>query len=107
MNSLTQPAKRNNDIVALIAAALFVNILFFIDEGYYDFRWMKDAGNWFMFLIYFFGVVLGEYLISKTISYTITGFARNIITVIAGLPLGFIIVLGTIDFLGIILKYFI
>lgn len=35
---------------------LVTNILFFIDEGYNDFRWMKDPGNWLVFLIYMIGI---------------------------------------------------
>lgn len=29
-----------------------VFIFFFIDEGYYDLRWMASIGNWIVFIIY-------------------------------------------------------
>ncbi len=36
----------------LVVTFLLVNFLFFIDEGYYDFRWMSMWGNWVVFVIY-------------------------------------------------------
>jgi len=84
------------DIVAISAALLVVCLLFCIDEGYNDFRWMKSWGNWFMFLIYSGGLVLGEYLISKILSERFQGAKRVGVIVAAGLPLGLGIVLGSI-----------
>lgn len=37
---------------AAIATVVMVMFLFYIDEGYYDFRWMRNAGNWLMFVVY-------------------------------------------------------
>ncbi len=46
-------AQRNYQlIVPFVSALLIVLFLFFIDEGYYDFRWMTDPGNWLAFLMY-------------------------------------------------------
>ncbi|MBP7166455.1 MAG: hypothetical protein KBB64_02195, partial [Bacteroidia bacterium] len=39
-------------LISFVVAFVITNLLFFIDEGYYDFRWMKEAGNWFVFLVY-------------------------------------------------------
>lgn len=44
---------------------LITNFLFFIDEGYNDFRWMKDPGNWFVFVIYV--VVIYAFLLALTL----------------------------------------
>ncbi|WP_313807471.1 hypothetical protein [Flavobacterium sp.] len=45
---------KNNELSTIyINAFLIAQFLFFIDEGYYDFRWMKDIGNWIVFFIYF------------------------------------------------------
>jgi len=54
-------------LVSTLGILLF---FFFIDEGYYDFRWMEDGGNWVVFFIYFvimFPVQLGvsELLLHK------------------------------------------
>jgi len=32
--------------------AIFTLFLFCIDEGYYDFRWMRNIGNWIAFVPY-------------------------------------------------------
>ena len=38
--------------IPLWVSLLVTNYLFYLDEGYCDFRWMKDPGNWFVFVIY-------------------------------------------------------
>lgn len=38
--------------IAFIIANIITQFLCFIDEGYYDFRWMKSWGNWVVYLIY-------------------------------------------------------
>ena len=42
--------------IPLWISFLVTNFLFFIDEGYNDFRWMKDAGNWVVFFMYVVGI---------------------------------------------------
>lgn len=42
----------NINKAAAIATLLIVLFLFYIDEGYYDFRWMLEWGNWVVFIIY-------------------------------------------------------
>lgn len=39
--------------IIILFSFLITQFLFFIDEGYYDFRWMKSVGNWLVFFIYF------------------------------------------------------
>ena len=46
----------------LLPAFVFVNLLCYYDEGYRDFRWMRDPGNWVAFAIYLavaYGFLLG------------------------------------------------
>jgi hypothetical protein len=43
-------------IINLILASLLTLFLFYIDEGYYNFKWMLNPGNWSVFG--FYGVVL-------------------------------------------------
>lgn len=38
--------------IAFIIANIITQFLCFIDEGYYDFRWMRSWGNWIVYLIY-------------------------------------------------------
>lgn len=56
-------SKFNLGIIIPIGSALFVVfLLFFIDEGYYNFNWMKEPMNWFAFFLYFGLILLGEAL---------------------------------------------
>lgn len=36
-------------LIISVVASLF---LFYIDEGYYNFQWMKSWGNWIVLIIY-------------------------------------------------------
>jgi len=39
-------------ILPLLIALVITLFLFYIDEGFYDFRWMQNIGNWIVFLFY-------------------------------------------------------
>jgi hypothetical protein len=39
-------------IFPLLVALVITLFLFYIDEGFYDFRWMLNIGNWIVFLVY-------------------------------------------------------
>jgi len=38
--------------VFISVAITFTFLLFYMDEGYYDIRWMKEWGNWIVFFLY-------------------------------------------------------
>ena len=44
--------------IAFMVANIITLFLFFIDECYYDFRWMKLWGNWVVYLIYVIAIWL-------------------------------------------------
>ena len=48
----TSNASRDNLLIPFASAILITLFLFYIDEGYYDFRWMLQWGNWIAFGIY-------------------------------------------------------
>jgi hypothetical protein len=35
-----------------IALHLITQFFMWVDEGYYDFRWMNDPGNWVVYFLY-------------------------------------------------------
>ena len=86
--SSTLTIRKNEDLVSpFIAALLIVLFLFFIDEGYYDFRWMREWGNWLVFGIYlaiFFPV---QWLISHFLLRQVTGWKKVLIMVCISVPL--------------------
>jgi hypothetical protein len=51
----TVPAKNNLKYLwAFLSSVAITLFLFYIDEGYYNFEWMKRAGNWVPFVVYVF-----------------------------------------------------
>jgi hypothetical protein len=61
---------------ALIFAIIFTLFLFYIDEGYYDFRWMQRAGNWIPFVVYV-AIIYGLYLFVSWARIGIQGTAKK------------------------------
>ncbi len=51
-----QTAQHNTEtkkyILPLLISIVITLFLFYIDEGFYDFRWMLNIGNWIAFLVY-------------------------------------------------------
>ena len=45
-------ASRDNLLIPFFSALVVAFFLFFIDEGYYDLRWMLNWGNWIVFVMY-------------------------------------------------------
>jgi len=41
-----------SDWYLLAGVTLFTQYLFYLDEGYFDFRWMENPGNWLMCFFY-------------------------------------------------------
>ncbi len=52
----------------LSLAFISTQFLFFIDEGYYDFRWMKDPGNWFVFIFYLMFLFIPQFIVHRLLS---------------------------------------
>ena len=76
---LTQslPSRREVDPLSpLVATFIIVMFLFFIDEGYYDFRWMKEWGNWLVFGIYMIIFFPIQWLLSQFLLFKLTGWKK-------------------------------
>ena len=72
--------------VFISVAIIFTLLLFYMDEGYYDFRWMKKWGNWIVFLLYI-GVMyvfqeIFFWLIKQKIGAIIFGVSTALISLI-------------------------
>lgn len=53
-------------LIALISALFATLFLFYIDEGYYNFNWMQNPGNWIPFFMYA-GAILGIQLLATEV----------------------------------------
>ena len=56
--SLNIPRKHFSFIIQNLVSVFVTLFLFYIDEGYYSFKWMHEPGAWFVFILYFafFGI---------------------------------------------------
>lgn len=92
---LTHP--RKFELLPPFLSALFiVMFLFFIDEGYYDFRWMGDIGNWIVFVVYLAIFFPFQWLISHFVFRNVFGWKKVGIMMFLAVPV-------TIGFLWLIL----
>jgi hypothetical protein len=55
---------------AFALAFILTQVLFFIDEGFYDFRWMKSYGNWIVFALY---------VVVLTLFFTLIGSVATVV----------------------------
>ncbi len=67
MTTTATPAiSAKDDMLApLFMTLLIVMILFYVDEGFYDFRWMADPGNWIVFCFYMAALYPIQFLITR------------------------------------------
>lgn len=79
-------------IILLISAVLVTNFLFFIDEGYNDFRWMRRAGNWFVFLIYVVGLFVLQMLFFEMVFRSYRGPGKLLLSIVGGLLVAFALI---------------
>ncbi|HAD97749.1 MAG TPA: hypothetical protein DCG19_10110 [Cryomorphaceae bacterium] len=77
-----------NYLLLAFSSILVTMFLFFIDEGYYDFRWMRDGGNWLIFMIYAGLIYLGQRLVYYLIQRYYQGRAKMVLSVLGGSALG-------------------
>jgi hypothetical protein len=81
---------------ATITALVTTFLLFFIDEGYFDLRWMKAAYNWIWFTVYVSAFVLLQYA-GYLLLWWYKGEDKTLISCITGILAGFVII-GVIVF---------
>ena len=62
--------KRNYGLQIPLALSVLVTLfLFYIDEGYYNFKWMLNIGNWLIFVLYVFILFMAQMLVMKAVLY--------------------------------------
>lgn len=83
-------------LVYLPVAMIVVFILFYIDEGYYDLRWMKDRGALLVYFIYVVGLFAGEVLVNHYFFGKRKGFDKILLVVVTGIPVGIVFTIGAL-----------
>jgi len=94
--SLESFLAKNKVLLFAFCAILFTQFLFFIDEGYYDFRWMKSIGNWIVFPVYTVPIFLCQLGFSWLIRRITASFWGTIASVVLGSIVGTVIVANLI-----------
>jgi len=89
-NTLTISKTSNSFLINCIVALVVTTILFFIDDGYYNFNfnWTLHLLNWVFFVIYIVSIFLGQTLTEKFILKKYSGKNKTILTSLIGVPLG-------------------
>ena len=87
-----QPEENIRSYRLLASALLVTNLLFFIDEGYYDFRWMLDIGNWLIFIIYTCGLFVLQMLFFEIVLRSYRGPGKLLFSIIGGLLVAIILI---------------
>jgi len=65
-------------------ATLITMYLFYLDEGYFNFMWMKNFGNWIFFMIYGSFFLFGQLLVKRFVLKNYTGLLQTILSCIIG-----------------------
>jgi len=62
-----QTAQHNTEtkkyILPLLISIVITLFLFYIDEGFYNFKWMLNVGNWIAFLVYVAAIYIAQLLL--------------------------------------------
>lgn len=94
MTTLTKPTSSFRPLSILLTSAVLISmLLFFVDEGYYDFRWMSNVGNWIAFAVYVGVIFSFQLLFFKLLLKNYTGRAKTLLSVVGGTLLGFLVVI--------------
>ena len=92
MNSIQ--TKSNKQAYILLGSSVIITLfLFYIDEGYYNFKWMLQLSNWFAFVIYIIPVFGFQLLVFKLISKIFSSQISTILSIIIGAIIGLILVI--------------
>lgn len=84
----------------ILSSILITFLLFYIDEGNYNFEWMLEPGSWVVFFIYAFPLYLTQVLFSKVIVKPQKGWENTFLSIIIGSITGLTFVMGVVFGVG-------
>ncbi len=88
---------KHSDLTSFLGYSFVITfVLFFLDEGYYDFRWMMNVGNWAVFFLYVFGLFGGQFLVHRLVKHLKFTRWPKAFSVGLGSIIGFALVVGLI-----------
>ena len=82
-------------ILPLFISIIITLFLCYIDEGYYNFKWMLNFGNWIAFFVYLSVIYVAQLILLlpffRPVSKSILTVTRFILIILAVLFLGFVV----------------
>ena len=85
--TVTPNVSRDNLFIPFGSAILITLFLFYIDEGYYDFRWMLQWGNWIVLVIYIIMLFPLQWVISYFLFRKAHGMQKALLMLVFGIPM--------------------
>lgn len=85
--TVTTNTSRDNLLIPFASALLITLFLFYIDEGYYDFRWMLQWGNWIVFAIYIIMLFPVQWAIAYFLFRKFEGIQKALMMFVFGIPM--------------------
>jgi len=86
----TPNTSRDNLLIPFASAFVITFFLFFIDEGYYDFRWMMSWGNWIVFVVYLVLLFPIQWAVSHFLFRGLEGWKAFLSLVVFGIITSFL-----------------
>lgn len=89
--------KINKELLFPLLSALFITLfLFYIDEGYYNFKWMLKASNWAAFILYFVPLFGIPFLLIQFLKKYVTVNTNYILSITLGSVVALFIVISAL-----------
>jgi nitric oxide reductase large subunit len=89
--TITKSNAIDDNVSFLVGISVLTTLfLFYIDEGYYSFAWMKEWGSWIVFLIYVGVFTFIQYIIRLFFLKSVSVIRRNVVIASIGIPLGLV-----------------
>ena len=84
-------------LMYLVTTLIITLSLFFVDEGFYSFRWMQSWGNWFVFFIYGSAIYAGHLVVFLIANRVFKWRINNMAVILIGASLA-VFLLATLIF---------
>ena len=82
--------KLNDTSIYLLTSLIVTLFLFYIDEGYYNFKWMANVGAWIIFVIYVAIFLLTQLGFNFLTARFLSSQVRRTLSLLVGVPVGVI-----------------
>ena len=94
--------ERLNLLVPLVVSIVVVILLFFIDEGAYNFHWMLKPWNYYPFAVYVGGFMVGQLIVASFLFKKLNGLVGTVVVFLLGVPAGVLMSLVLICTIGVL-----